>query len=390
MKRKSYRYMAGLCLALIVAGCGSGERKTEEAGGKTEVPATMDTAEKKADSEETTAETSEARDLTTEELRSFTDWIQRAENYGFLLSEYRDPKDADLGEIFYSGAGIATEPLTDAERQEYLEVSGREDIDTDCVRLTTEQINRVLIKRLGYTLDEMSQELPWFYLEKAKVWVTEHGDTNYVNFTCVSGRELSAGVYELECVPGDASYRPYVHSCHLTLQEKGEDYRILSNVFDDSLTYSRSIYRIDNQSFKVDLGGSWGEVIFTSYAPGQTMYGNQDVSFSLVQDNAEIYDFPSVTADNYRDPACFREVLAVSFQDCNGDGWKDVITICDYENIYGEAAGEHFKEVRLYQNMGYSFRLDTDKMDYLNANGFNNTIDEVMQHIPEARDASGK
>ena len=383
MKRKSYRYMAGLCMALILAGCGSGERKTEEAGGKTEVPATVDTAEKKAGSEETTAETSEERDLTTEELRSFTDWIQRAENYGFLLSEYRDPKDADLGEIFYSGAGIATEPLTDVERQEYLEVSGREDIDTDCVRLTTEQINRVLTKRLGYTLDEMSQELPWFYLEKAKVWVTEHGDTNYVNFTCVSGRELSAGVYELECVPGDASYRPYVHSCHLTLQEKGEDYRILSNVFDDSLTYSRSIYRIDNQSFKVDLGGSWGEVIFTSYAPGKTMYGNQDVSFSLVQDNAEIYDFPGITENGYRDPLLFQEVLAVSFQDYDGDGQKDVIIICSYDDLYGEPGNRISNEVRLYRNMGYSFRLDSERMDWLNANGYNRNIDEVMAHVKD-------
>lgn len=56
----------------------------------------------------------------------------------------------------------------------------------------------------------------------------------------------------------------------------------------------------------------------------------------------------------------------------------------------GKQPAEHFKEVRLYQNMGYSFRLDTDKMDYLNANGFNNTIDEVMQHIPEAQAASDK
>lgn len=142
--------------------------------------------------------------MTTAELQKFTDWINEGDNggnYGFLLSDYRDPKDADLGEIFYSGAGMATEPLTAAEQQEYLKISGREDIETDCVRLTTEQINRVLTKRLGCTLDEMSQELPWFYLEKAKVWVTEHGDTNYVNFTCVSGRELSAGVYELDCVP---------------------------------------------------------------------------------------------------------------------------------------------------------------------------------------------
>lgn len=337
MKRKMNALIWSLCAVVALGGCavskksdtGNADTDTDTVlkgdAGETADPADTAEAFSEAAGSSNTADTSDARDLTTAELQKFTDWINEGDNggnYGFLLSDYRDPKDADLGEIFYSGAGMATEPLTAAERQEYLKISGREDIETDCVRLTTEQINCVLTKRLGCTLDEMSQELPWFYLEKAKVWVTEHGDTNYVNFTCVSGREPSAGVYELDCVPGDENYRPYVHSCHLTLQEEGEDYRILSNVFDDSLTYSRSIYRIDNQSFKVDLGGSWGEVIFTSYAPGKTMYGNQDVSFSLVQDNAEIYDFPGITENGYRDPLLFQEVLAVSFQDYDGDGQK--------------------------------------------------------------------
>lgn len=394
MKRKMNALIWSLCAVVALGGCavskksdtGNADMVMKDDAGETVDPA--DTAEtfSEAAGSTNTADTSDARDLTTAELQKFTDWINEGDNggnYGFLLSDYGDPKDADLGEIFYSGAGMATEPLTAAERQEYLKISGREDIETDCVRLTTEQINHVLTKRLGCTLDEMSRELPWFYLEKAKVWVTEHGDTNYVNFTCVSGRELSAGVYELDRVPGDENYRPYVHSCHLTLQAEGEDYRILSNVFDDSLTYSRSIYRIDNQSFKVDLGGSWGEVIFTSYAPGQTMYGNQDVSFSLVQDNAEIYDFPGITENGYRDPLLFQEVLAVSFQDYDGDGQKDVIIICSYDDLYGEPGNRISNEVRLYQNMGSEFRLDSERMDWLNANGFHNNIDEVMAHVKD-------
>lgn len=398
MKRKTNALIWSLCAVVALGGCavskksdtGNADMDTDTVlkgdAGETADPADTEEAFSAEEGSSNTADTSDARDLTTAELQKFTDWINEGDNggnYGFLLSDYRDPKDADLGEIFYSGAGMATEPLTAAERQEYLKISGREDIETDCVRLTTEQINRVLTKRLGCTLDEMSQELPWFYLEKAKVWVTEHGDTNYVNFTCVSGRELSAGVYELDCVPGDENYRPYVHSCHLTLQAEGEDYRILSNVFDDSLTYSKSIYQIDNQSFKVDLGGSWGEVIFTSYAPGQTMYGNQDVSFSLVQDNAEIYDFPGITENGYRDPLLFQEVLAVSFQDYDGDGQKDVIIICSYDDLYGEPGNRISNEVRLYQNMGYSFRLDSERMDWLNANGFHNNIDEVMAHVKD-------
>ena len=396
MKRKTYMLLWSLCAVIALGSCGTSKKSdagnagaaesgTEQATDMGEASGNAGTSDK-AEAAATGQEAEDARELTTTELQEFTDWINEGDNggnYGFLLSDYRDPKDADLGEIFYSGAGVATEPLTDAERQEYLEVSGQAEIYTDCIKLTTEQINGVLTKKLGCTLDEMSQKMPWFYLEQAKVWVTEHGDTNYVNFTCVSGRELSEGVYELDCVPGDESYRPYVHSSHLTLQADAGDYRILSNVFDDSLTYSKSIYRIDNQSFKVDLGGSWGEVIFTSYAPGRSMYGNEDVSFSLVQDNAEIYDFPGVTEDGYRDSLRFQEVLAVSFQDYDGDGQKDVIIICRYDDIYGEEGKSSVNEVRLYRNMGYSFRLDSDRMDWLNANGFHNNIDEVMAHVKD-------
>lgn len=389
MKRKTYTLLWSLCAIIALGGCGASKKSdvgnADAADSGTEQAADMGEVSEGEDASGK-AEAGDVRDLTTAELQEFTDWINEGDNggnYGFLLSDYRNPKDADLGEIFYSGAGIAMEPLTDAERQEYLKVSGQEEIYTDCLKLTTEQINRVLTVKLGCTLDEMSQDFPWFYLEQAKVWVTEHGDTNYVNFTCVSGRELSDGVYELDCVPGDENYRPYVHSSHLTLQADVGSYRILSNVFDDSLSYSKSIYRIDNQSFKVNLGESWGEVIFTSYAPGRSMYGNEDVSFSLVKDNAEIYDFPGVTEDGYRDSLRFQEVLAVSFQDYDGDGQKDVIIICRYDDIYGEEGDRSVNEVRLYQNMGYSFRLDGDRMDWLNADGFNNNIDEVMSHVKD-------
>ena len=187
MKRKMYFVIGGLSAALLLGGCGAskksdsgnadagvaqaGEEQTDSADGAGEAAAGSEGTENAADG-------AEVRELTAAELQKFSDWINEGDNggnYGFLLSDYRKPKDADLGEIFYSGAGIATDPLTEAEQQEYLKISGREDIETDCVRLTTEQINRVLTKRLGCTLDEMSQELPWFYLEKAKVWVTVGG-----------------------------------------------------------------------------------------------------------------------------------------------------------------------------------------------------------------------
>ena len=45
-----------------------------------------------------------SRDLTNEELREFTRWINQGSNYGnygFLLSEYTRPQDVDLNQVLY-------------------------------------------------------------------------------------------------------------------------------------------------------------------------------------------------------------------------------------------------------------------------------------------------
>ena len=71
------------------------------------------------------------RDLTSEELREFTRWINQGSNcgnYGFLLSEYTRPEDVDLSQVFYAGAGIENMPLSEAERAEYLKITGDEEI----------------------------------------------------------------------------------------------------------------------------------------------------------------------------------------------------------------------------------------------------------------------
>ncbi len=54
------------------------------------------------------------RELLRGELLAFTNWINQGDNYGnygFLLSEYTDPADADLNQILYTGAGPTIRPL---------------------------------------------------------------------------------------------------------------------------------------------------------------------------------------------------------------------------------------------------------------------------------------
>lgn len=393
MKRWNKGWIAGFVLILLLAGCGGSEDSAKEPA-RSETEDTKDTTEQeqrreeKEESFEASALESAERELTSEELREFTGWLNESKNgnYGFLLSEYTRPEDVDLFQALYTGAGMETMPLSSEEEKAYLAITGDEEIYTDCTRLTTDQINEFLEKKLGLTLEDMSQELPWVYLPDSDAWVWQHGDTNYVNFTCVSGRQTGEDTYELNCVPGDEDETPFIPSCRLTLQGEGEDYRFLSNIYTAGEPYSKEIWKVEDQSFNVDLGAPWGDVLFVTYAPDQSAYVNRDVTFCIVKpsDGAELYEFPAMEEDNYRRNEQFREVQAVSFKDYNGDGALDVIILVEYQlSIYNGEEGDRRQELRLYRSRPEEgdFVLDVDRMDYLMMNGLCHSVEEVMEHI---------
>lgn len=385
MKELKKLWIAAACGLLLLSGC----KKEQEV----QVPE-QEQSEKVNDTEDEiwAPEIGDMdRELTNEELREFTGWINQGSNYGnygFLLSEYTRPEDVDLNQALYIGAGIDTTPLSPEEETAYLEITGEEEIYTDCTRMTTDEINGVLEEKLGLSLNEMTQKLTWVYLPDTDAWVWQHGDTNYINFTCVSGRQTGEYTFELSCVPGDENYMPYPSS-RLTLKKHGDGYQFVSNIYTVGVEYSKDIWRIEEQSFNVDLGAPWGDVLFVSYAPDKSAYGNQDVTFSIIKpsDGVELFALPAVEEENYRRNEQFNQLLAVSFKDYNQDGALDIIIIAEYErNVYSEEEGNIRQEVRLYRSRPErgDFILDMDRMDYLNINGLNHTIEEIMEHVSEA------
>lgn len=398
MRRLNKLWLAAACGLLLLTGCKK-ESEVQERE-ETEQFEEMEAAETEQESQTPEAgdpeEGQEERDLTNEELREFTRWINQGSNYGnygFLLSEYTRPEDVDLEQALYTGAGVETTPLSAEEEKEYLKIIGEEEIYTDCTRMTTDEINGVLEEKLGLNLDDMTKKLQWPYLPDTDAWVWQHGDTNYMNFTCVSGKQISEDTFELNCVPGDENYMPYPSS-RLTLKKHGDGYRFLSNIYTVGVEYSKEIWKIEDQSFNVDLGAPWGDVFFVSYAPDKSAYGNQDVTFSIIKpsDGAELLALPAVEEDNYRRNEQFNQILAVSFKDYNGDGALDIIIIAEYEmTVYSEEGGNMRQEVRLYRSRPEEgdFVLDTDRMDYLNMNGLSHTIEEVMEHLDESAASQG-
>ncbi len=227
-----------ICVLLFMTGCGEKPEATDEIevreiGSETGADANAQENEAAQDEEETPSLPEGSRELTDQELQDLSVWIDSGDNYGnygFLLSEYNRPQDVDLDQVFYTGAGLPVESMSPEEEQAYLKAIGQEEIYTDTTRLTTEDIEGFLEKKLGISYEEATHPLSWIYLPEYDIYVSEHGDTNYMNFTCVSGRLTGDGLYELECVPGDMDYTPEEYCSRLTLKKNGSDWQFVSNI----------------------------------------------------------------------------------------------------------------------------------------------------------------
>jgi len=146
---------------------------------------------------------------------------------------------------------------------------------------------------------------------------------------------------------------------------------------------------IGDQSFDVDLDG-WGEVKFVSVAPDGEK--TKDVSFYLMKDDQVIYQFPETGSPD------FQSVVAVSFQDFNRDGKKDVLTLTGRKSENGQSyqtctvylqendAAPDCMEAKLLapylvtgkSDMGPAFSRDTFLEEYLSKNQKTDTIKNVM------------
>lgn len=139
-----------------------------------------------------------AQSLTGEELRYFNEDFFNGDYMNirnqFLSSHYENPKDIDLFSLFYNGDG--SDCTQTPEGIDPQELSAALDLDnTDCptVMLTTAQMDEVLSRYTGLTLEETNQvNLSHFRYDKTyDLYCHTHGDTNYRGWV-----QLSAGTRE--------------------------------------------------------------------------------------------------------------------------------------------------------------------------------------------------
>ncbi|MCI8323256.1 MAG: hypothetical protein HFI54_06370 [Lachnospiraceae bacterium] len=168
------------------------------------------------------------RRLTEEELAEYTEWIQDFSNYGFLLSDWENPAEIDLYQVFYSSAGVGR-PGTDEEKQAHLARWNYAEIETDFGAIDKVAVDALLLEKVGFTYDGLVAKgsrgmKDWYYAETDS-FCSESGDTNYCRFVCVDGVLNEDGTVVTLQFDGD----DWVRTCEVKVSVESGHRRFLSN-----------------------------------------------------------------------------------------------------------------------------------------------------------------
>ncbi len=177
----------------------------------------------------------ETRNLTEEELKQIGEWASDIENYGFFLSSYQDPRYADYDEVFYVGAGmdVSYEYSSEEVAEEYLRLTGDEEVMTDITVLKRSDIDQFLHRKVGIGVEDIG--LTWMYSSTYDLYYFQHGDTNAITYQCTEGSvtvdENGEKLYTVTLKPL-ADYEG-MGSCTATLKGAGSEYEILSCMYEN-------------------------------------------------------------------------------------------------------------------------------------------------------------
>lgn len=130
---------------------------------------------------------------------------------------------------------------------------------------------------------------------------------------------------------------------------------------------TEEIQRIKEMCFQVVLEG-WGGVQFVPY-----LTEDKGVEYMLCRQGEEPYILP----DAWDGDATFVQIREVAFEDYDGDGSTDIITICQYADKYED---EIYDVTVVYFQKEECFEIDPLHYEYLQKNHITDSILEVMDN----------
>ncbi|MBQ2275280.1 MAG: hypothetical protein II331_01385 [Lachnospiraceae bacterium] len=223
---KNWKKLILVCMSstLLLSGCGATDNQEKKDDSQIKVESS-DADKDKVDSQDEEGDEG-FRELTQDELDEFTEFIHGWDAYGFLLSEYVNPVSVDLGEVFYSGAGVQKD-MSNEDADAYLAAINESEFQTDCIKVEKSDVEKIVKERLGLSLDEVNVDNIGVYVPEFDSYYHECGDTNYVKYTCVRGL-VNGNVYTLDFKADSDIYSSY-SSVQTILQKTDNGYMFIAN-----------------------------------------------------------------------------------------------------------------------------------------------------------------
>lgn len=169
----------------------------------------------------------------TETEKNMEDLLNTTAYNGFLSRTYQNVKDAELGEIFYNGAGISGSAgaLQEELKAEYLKVSGQAEIYTDFMALSEQEMEVLLQNETGLAMADFNHRIGWYYLPTYGAFAKEVSDTNFKQIEVQDVYyNKAADVYSvLYRTPGIMDENGEEGLYRVTLKRAGDHWQIMAN-----------------------------------------------------------------------------------------------------------------------------------------------------------------
>lgn len=169
----------------------------------------------------------------TETEKNMEDLLNTTAYNGFLSRAYQNVKDAELGEIFYNGAGISGSAgaLQEELKAEYLKVSGQAEIYTDFMALSEQEMEVLLQNETGLAMADFNHRIGWYYLPTYGAFAKEVSDTNFKQIEVQDVYyNKAADVYSvLYRTPGIMDENGEEGLYRVTLKRAGDHWQIMAN-----------------------------------------------------------------------------------------------------------------------------------------------------------------
>ena len=169
----------------------------------------------------------------TETEKNMEDLLNTTAYNGFLSRTYQNVKDAELGEIFYNGAGISGSAgaLQEELKAEYLKVSGQAEIYTDFMALSEQEMEVLLQNETGLAMADFNHRIGWYYLPTYGAFAKEVSDTNFKQIEVQDVYyNKAADVYSvLYRTPGIMNEDGEEGLYRVTLKQTGDHWQIMAN-----------------------------------------------------------------------------------------------------------------------------------------------------------------